>query len=207
MKPKDILGITVAIGAAYFLLQSSKPKRAEFDVPKRCGEEFPCPSASTRIAVIGDSYGVGLSFRLKSLSECCGVPFFANPKVGSGINDWKSGYKIDRALASNPTLVIISLGANDFGRSRKSVEPGIAQLLQKIRQAGAQPAWVEPLLLPERMENEDIRQAWRDTGIPRFDSRPLEFPRASDGIHLHMSGYAAWAEKMWPWVVETSQKR
>lgn len=206
MKVTDVLGIGVAIGAAYFILQSSKPKKAEFDVPTRCGEDFPCPDASTRIALIGDSYGVGLSFRLKKLSECCGIPFFANPVVGSGINDWKSGYKIDRALDFNPTLVVISLGGNDFGRSRKSVEAPIDQLVRRIRQAGAQPAWVEPLLLPKRIESDAIRQAWRDTGIPRYDSRPLEYPRASDGIHLHMREYAAWAEKLWPWIVETSQK-
>jgi len=166
-----------------------------------------------RILVMGDSYAVGLAPYLGQLAQQGGYAFrgigcpigsqggeACTAVVGSSVTQWVRDAWLGPNLAWHPTLVLVSLGGNDFQRSDpQAVSDAIKILVAKIRLAGADPVWIDPLPLPFA-DKLGVRDMWKATGIPYFNGEAIDYPRAPDNIHLQPSGYQDWAGKIWSWL-------
>jgi lysophospholipase L1-like esterase len=155
------------------------------------------------VALVGDSYAAGMVPYMQALAEGCGTPYYGDGHVGSSVLQWVGDSEwLTDLRAWQPTVVLISLGGNDFQRQPVSqVHAAIEQLVSTLRSDGALVLWVEPLSLPFA-DTSGIRDAWK-AAVGRADSYPsltFEYPRAQDGVHLMPSGYEDWAGKIWRWM-------
>lgn len=169
-----------------------------------------------RVLVIGDSLAVGMMPTFAGLAQRDGHEFYGKgcpmgatggsactAVTGSSTPQWARDAWIGSALAaSRPSLVLISLGTNDF-KGGASYAPTVRSAAQsiaaKIRAAGALPIWIDPLRMPFE-DSAMARDAWRNSGAIAFDSSQLDFKRAGDGVHLTPAGYQGWAEQVWSWL-------
>lgn len=158
---------------------------------------------TTRLLVIGDSLAVGLQPHLRQLSEEAGVAdYSARGLVGSRLDQWaRDPWLAAELVRFRPTLVLVSLGTNDAAIGPDAAErqqDALVELVGKLRESGADIAWVGPPTLP-----------FPDGGIPDlirgqvkayFPSEDYEIPRAPDELHPTASGYAGWAGAIWQWL-------
>jgi len=164
-----------------------------------------CPPSESRLALIGDSYAVGIGLYLQQLSEECGTAYYRYAAVeGSGVRKWDQPLWVGNQLdAAKPTAMLISLGGNDF-RDRDPVEilAHINGLLDKIRAAGCRPLWISPPTTPFPDEL-GVRQMWQQRmGDDWFDSTKLQIPRVQGDPLGHPTevGYKLWADAIWIWM-------
>lgn len=166
-----------------------------------------------RILLVGDSLAVGMTNTFADLALRNGHEFFGKgcppgsvggssctSVVGSSTAQWARDGWIGSALAAfRPTLVLISLGANDFKgspASHQAVRAAASKIVEGIKSVGAEAVWIDPLRMPFD-DTANARGAWRASGAKVFDSSQLDFKRAPDGIHLSPAGYQGWAEQIW----------
>lgn len=163
--------------------------------------EYDCPVEGTRVAMIGDSYAAGLAPQTGKLAQGCGVPFHGDGRVGTSALSWQKDSWLAPVLATSPTVVLISLGGNDFQRGNaETMRQAIETIVTKIRAAGARPAWIEPLELPFE-DKLGVKQMWQAAVKGDFfPAAGIDYPRAPDGIHLFPAGYEDWATKIWRWM-------
>jgi hypothetical protein len=138
---------------------------------------------------------------MTALAGGCNTPFVAKAVVGSHVTEWASdGWLLPALSAFTPNVVLVSLGANDFGRNDPSnVQAGVTSLVAKIRAAGARVLWISPLKEPF-MDTVGALSMWKAAvGTDWFDSSLLTLPRSGDGIHSTPAGYATWAADLWHW--------
>lgn len=173
----------------------------------------------SRILLVGDSLAVGLSTPLKALATDQRIGFNAVAQVGTRIDQWggkgtPQSAQLDAALdATQPTLVLVSLGTNDeyitMGNPPERQAPYLKALIEKIERyvhkgdygLGAELIWIGPPTLPKKGTN-GIRALLAAT-IPQarfFDSQRLSIPRAPDNLHSTPKGYAGWAGALWQWL-------
>ena len=160
-----------------------------------------CPAPGTRVLLVGDSYADGLKPHLAALAQDCAVPFAAATQVGSSATKWATDAGLGALLASStPTVVLVSLGGNDFQRDQASVQAAVTTLVGRLRNAGARVLWIAPLTLPFA-DKAGVRAMWKVVvGEDWLDGEKFEYPRATDKIHLYPSGYQDWAGKVWTWM-------
>jgi len=204
-------GVAGLAVAAYLLFR----KRSQAAAPILTGRQ--------RILVMGDSLAVGMLPTFSSLAARDGHEFYGKgcamgatggaactAVTGSSTPQWARDAWLGAALAaSKPSVVLISLGTNDFkgGASYAPTVRSAAQsIASKIRAAGATPVWIDPLRMPFE-DSAMARDAWRNSGSIAFDSSQLDFKRAGDGIHLTPAGYQGWAEQIWSWLSGQSGER
>ena len=96
----------IAAGAAAVGLLLLKPAAAKTQ------RRLPRLTVSSRVLLIGDSLAVGLRSPLSSLASADAIAFRGTGIGGTHIGSWTGG-TLSRALAFNPTLVLVSLGTND----------------------------------------------------------------------------------------------
>ena len=161
-----------------------------------------CPPQGARVAVVGDSFAEGLGPHLAAHAKDCGTPFFLDDARGTSVTQW-TGPRLDAALAFNPSVVLVSLGGNDFGRGDPlNVQSSIGKLAARVRASGARLLWIAPVSLPFP-DKTQTRATWLATvGGDFYPSENDTYPRAADRIHLFPSGYRDWASKVWRWMSE-----
>lgn len=159
-----------------------------------------------RILLFGDSLAVGLAPPLSDLAKSGGVGFTGIGKVGSTVRDWAGQSQLNTELraklAERPTVVLCSLGTNDEALSPDSARaevPLIDTLIALIRDSGAELGWVGP----PRLQKTNGFSAIIQSKLPQnryFHSEKYDIPRANDGLHPTVLGYAGWAGVLWRWV-------
>ena len=168
--------------------------------------ELACPPAGLSVALIGDSLAVGLGPPMARMAQACGTSFSVNAKVGTSVVQWVQDSWLQPVLDHNPSIVLVSLGANDFGRNdRDNVAASIRTLVGKVRAAKARLIWIEPLTMPFP-DKIGVVEAWKavvgDDWYPSYD---LYIPRSPDHIHPTGAGYATFADKVWHFMANKVQ--
>jgi len=159
-----------------------------------------------RLLLVGDSLAVGLSPPMKALAAEGKVAMESQAISGTRIDQWARSKKLEEKLVTfRPNVVLVSLGTNDaYGSGPDIVRQTAAALetlMAKIRAAGAEVAWIGPPALPKAPTPAVL--AMLKQSIDRshyFPSDTLGIPRAPDGIHPTVRGYAGWAGEIWRWI-------
>jgi lysophospholipase L1-like esterase len=160
-----------------------------------------------KLLLFGDSLAIGLTpFLGKLATSDNGVAFVGIGKVGSTVRDWSGqtalAGQLRTALAARPTVVLCSLGTNDEALtpdSARSELPLVDALIETARSTGAELGWIGPPTLQKTNGFSQMLQ----TKLPQnryFHSEKFDIPRASDGLHPTVKGYAGWAGQIWLWV-------
>lgn len=174
-------------------------------------------SRPSRVLLIGDSLAVGMSDPFSKLAsksvhsfsgKGCKAGSAAGPSctsiVGASVLYWSKDAAIQPVLAAyKPQVVLISLGTNDFqygAAAKPKVRDAINALVSKIKDSGATPVWIDPVSMPFE-DTAGVRESWKASGVPFFDSSGLVYKRSKDGVHLTQDGYQDWASKIWSWLL------
>lgn len=158
-----------------------------------------CPPAGTRVLLLGDSLAVGMDQPMQSLAAQCGVAFLGQAKVGTSVTQWSKESWIGPALdLARPNVVLVSLGANDFGRNdAANVQASTSSLVSRIRSYGARVFWMAPPTMPFE-DKVGAEAAWKAAvGSDWFDAAVLDIPRSPDRIHPTGAGYRTMAGAFW----------
>jgi lysophospholipase L1-like esterase len=160
-----------------------------------------CPPGGTRVLLLGDSHAQGLGPPMAALALGCSTPFAHRAVVGSHVTQWAQDSWLLPALASiYPTVVLVSLGANDFLRTDPAnVSAGITALVSQLHAAGVRVLWIAPITepFPDKI---GVGAMWQASVEDWYDSTKLEIPRYGDGTHATPAGYKTWAGELWPWM-------
>jgi hypothetical protein len=162
-----------------------------------------CPAAGERVLLIGDSLSAGLAPVMQHHADACGTPFHHHGVVGSHVTEW--AHWIDAQLErAAPTLVIVSLGGNDFGRfDGERVNAGIVRVIAKVRASHARFLWISPPTMPFG-DRVGARAMWQaalegERGVDWFPTEQLTIPRARDRVHPTLRGYRSLGATLWQW--------
>ena len=145
------------------------------------------PAPPKRVALIGDSYAVGLGPELDKL-----IPDFrAEGHVGTTTWQWANhndecGTCGDWLTAFKPNIVLVSLGVNDGTAPNLGHYQTIVRGLQGI---GARVIWIEP---PAAVSAPAARRAIASLGVQTVPATTT--PLASDG--LHPKSYGPWSQEI-----------
>lgn len=147
------------------------------------------PPRRSRIALIGDSYAVGLGPELAKMFP----DFKFEGHVGTNTSQWAHhnaacGACGDWLTAFAPDVVLVSLGVNDNGSANVANYQEIVRALHGI---GARVVWIEP---PENVtvNTTPVRRAIASLGVPTVPATHTTL--SSDGIHPR--SYAPWAREV-----------
>ena len=160
-----------ALGAVVLVSRSSKT---------------PLP-APKRVALIGDSYAVGLGPELAKL-----LPDFKfEGHVGTRPDQWLShaaacGQCGDWLASFKPDVVLVSLGVNDGATPNPTTYQSIVSRLQSL---GARVVWLQP---PAGVNTPAARAVISSLGVPVVPATAT--PLATDG--LHPRSYSQWASEI-----------
>jgi len=143
------------------------------------------PEPLGRVALIGDSYAVGLGPQLEKL-----IPNFKYEGY-VGANTWQWAHHVgcgqcgDWMAEFKPRIVLVSLGVNDG----TSPDPGDYQaIVRKIHGLGARDIWIEP---PADVQTTS-RNVIASLGVATVPATYT--PLAAD--KLHPQSYAPWAQEI-----------
>ena len=162
----------------------------------------PIPTG-TAVLHIGDSFAVaGFAQALKPHMAALGVRYEVRAETSSFTTTWAA--RMDLLVANTqPDLVIINLGANEFTNTDPPAHaPAIRRIVKSI---GNRPCvWVSP---PSWRKDTGITEVMRQNTAPCrfFDSDVLvktPIARQGDKIHPSEAGGAIWAEAFWAWLNE-----
>ena len=146
----------------------------------------PASPPRRHVALIGDSYAVGLGPELAKL-----LPDFRfEGHVGISAAGWMACAACATWLpAFHPDLVLVSLGANDG----PAPDPTPYQtLVRTLHGLGARVAWVEP---PAGLATANgARDVIASLGVPTVPATRVSL--GPDGVHPVGNGYAAWASEI-----------
>jgi len=167
------------------------------------------PKKGTWVLHIGDSF-VDASFQqnLRPHFLAAGAKYVSNALTAAFTTQWASDPGLAGWLARRPSLVIVTLGANEvdvpFPIAHASAIAGISR---KIAAAGASCVWTTPPLW--KGDDKGILQVIHDYCAPClfFDSdavmgRLEATERRPDRIHPNELGGARWAQAFWTWLAE-----
>lgn len=156
-----------------------------------------------RILLFGDSFAQGLAAPLKMLSVEHQIPFGADGRKGTRMDQWAQSSWLPAALAATkPTTALVSLGTNDMGMPGPAITqpPHMKKIINMVAQAGAELVWIMPPTVP--LADKGVRQMILSSGLPVFRSDSLVIPRVGDKIHPTAAGYAGWAGVLYRWLSE-----
>ena len=147
------------------------------------------PPRRSRIALIGDSYAVGLGPELAKL-----LPDFRfEGHVGTTTSQWAHhdracGQCGDWLTSFAPDVVLVSLGVNDDGAANATNYQEIVRALHGI---GARVVWIEP---PANVtvNAASVRRIIASLGVATVPATQTAL--SSDGVHPR--SYAAWAREV-----------
>ena len=180
---------TVAIGSAIvggvgvLVLASRKPAVREIAPP------------SSRVALIGDSYAVGLGPELQKLFPT----FKFSGVVGTNTAQWAShsaacGSCGDWLTTFKPDVVLVSLGVNDGATPNVRNYNDIVSALHGI---GARVVWITP---PAGVSTPAVRKTIDLLGVAEVPATTV--PLAADRLHPAGDGYRVWAREIASFITE-----
>jgi lysophospholipase L1-like esterase len=185
------------------LLASAAPVAPPAASAKPAPSSPPPIPTGTAVLHIGDSFAVaGFAQALKPHMAALGVRYEVRAETSSFTTTWAA--RMDLLVANTqPDLVIINLGANEFTNTDPPAHaPAIRRIVKSI---GNRPCvWVSP---PSWRKDTGITEVMRQNTAPCrfFDSDVLvktPIPRQGDKIHPSEAGGAIWAEAFWAWLNE-----
>lgn len=150
------------------------------------------PALSTgprRVALIGDSYAVGLGpllaqrlpdFQYEGHVGTSTAQWAAHAPACGPCGDWIASYQ--------PTVTLVSLGVNDGDGADPA---NYRTLVNGLRSVGSRVVWVEPPAAV-RAPTALARRAIASLGVPTVPA--TTFPLSADG--LHPRDYAGWASEI-----------
>jgi lysophospholipase L1-like esterase len=164
------------------------------------GRKSTKPSPPKRVALIGDSYAVGLGPELAKIFP----DFKFEGHVGTTSSQWANhaaacGTCGDWLTAYKPDVVLVSLGVNDGHLSPAPPVPGVPthpytgsyqRIVQALQSIGARVVWIEP---PAAVKT-DSRSAIESLGVPVVPA--TQTPLSADGLHPTGAGYRTWAKEI-----------
>jgi lysophospholipase L1-like esterase len=164
--------------------------------------------ARTWVLHIGDSF-VQASFEqnLRPRFEASGTEYVVAATPGTYTTTWASDPHLDRWLARRPSLVLITLGANEVDMPTPIEHArAVQRLVTKIGEASTSCVWITP---PMWKADSGILQVIHDHSAPCLflDSDAvlgglLPAERQGDGIHPNPRGGARWADAVWLWLTD-----
>lgn len=141
-----------------------------------------------RIALIGDSYAVGLGPELEKTFP----NFKYEGHVGNTVSQWANhsaqcGACGDWLTAFRPNVVLVALGVND------GTTPNFANyqtIVRALHGAGAQVVWIEP---PSGVQNVNaVRRIIASLGVQTIPATNT----ALSGDRVHPKNYSGWAREI-----------
>ena len=157
---------------------------------------------------VGDSF-VEASFNqnLWPHFHAAGARYVVRARTATYTTTWAHDAEFDALLAARPSLVIVTLGANEFDiETPEQHGHAIESIARKVARSGASCVWTSP---PMWTRDTGIVQVIRNHCAPClfFDSdavlggslSPAE--RTGDRIHPNERGGARWADAFWQWLV------
>jgi lysophospholipase L1-like esterase len=157
---------------------------------------------------IGDSFTHAfLQQNLGPRFRAAGARYVVDAARGTFTTTWAEDPEFDQWLAGKPSLVLVTLGANEFDLPFPAARAGaVARIAGKIAAAGASCVWIAP---PMWTPETGILQVIYKHCAPclYFDSDALlgglaRVEREPDGIHPNRRGGARWAGAFWDWLTE-----
>ncbi len=137
------------------------------------------------VALIGDSYAVGLGPELAKL-----LPGFRyEGHVGMSTLGWLSCNACGNWLPTfAPDVVLVSLGVND---GTAPISSNYQSVVQRLHGIGARVVWIEP---PAAVNAPSARAVIESLGVQIMPAQVL--PMASDQLHPTGAGYQIWAQEI-----------
>lgn len=186
------------IGILFALALIVKPSYADSE------SNDPLPSGS-KIMLIGDSLGVGLSPRFKLLSKEFKYVPVTNCIVGTNTIQW-SYWLPEKIKMHKPDLVLASLGTNDSVFWGKDLAVNLAKLDNLIKNAhdlGVSILWIGIPEMPQKklpyyLQVSSVIESKADY---YFNSSKFKFQRTPDQIHFYPQGYSDWMDSIWDWML------
>ncbi len=170
-----------------------------------------CPNAEERVLLIGDSLSAGLGLHVAKHARRCGTKLFVHGVVGSHVTEWTQPSWLKAQLQrAKPTVVMVSLGGNDFMRNDpRNVERAIATFVSIVRERGARLLWISPPTMPFP-DKVGVRDMWQgaigsDMLIDWYPTEQLKIPRVSDRVHPTISEYSKLSHTLWQWMSTVTQ--
>lgn len=141
-----------------------------------------------RVALIGDSYAVGLGPELAKL-----LPDFRyEGHVGTNTWQWAThaaacGDCGDWLTSFKPDTVLVSLGVNDVSPKPENYQT----IVRALHGIGARVVWIRP---PLARATAAVLDAIAATGVPAVPVTAV--PLGADGLHPSGAGYRTWAREI-----------
>jgi acyl-CoA thioesterase I len=162
--------------------------------------------AGPRVAVIGDSWSQGSDLvdptaswpsRLHGSVVVDGFGGSGFTVEASPCRDVAFPFRVDRALATDPDLVVVQGGLNDFDVSATVVRQGVEQTLRRLE--GHRVVVVGPAAAPRRASGAArvdavLRQVTAAAGVPYVSTSEWELDYLPDRLHLTPEGHAAFGD-------------
>jgi lysophospholipase L1-like esterase len=162
---------------------------------------------------IGDSFvHASLQQNLRPRFEATGTGYVVDATTATYTTTWANDPELDRWLERRPSLVIVTLGANevDMGVPREHAG-AVEALVRKLVQVSASCVWMTP---PMWKRDTGILQVIHDHVAPClfFDSDAVlgglaDDERQHDRIHPNEKGGARWADALWEWLQDHRDPR
>jgi hypothetical protein len=151
---------------------------------------------------IGDSF-VFASFEqnLGPRFKAAGSAYVVSAKTATYTTTWAFDPDLDRLLQAHPSLVLITLGANEADMPVPAEHAGaITRLVERVGRV-APCVWVTP---PMWKRDTGILEVIHEHAAPCLfydsDAALLPIARQKDGIHPNAQGGALWASEFWEWL-------
>jgi len=168
--------------------------------------EAPAVPKGTWVLHIGDSFvHAWLQQNLRPRFEATGTGYVVDATTATYTTSWASDPDLEKWLARRPSLVLVTLGANevDMPAPAEHSRP-VEQLVRKIAEASVSCVWMTP---PMWKKDSGILQVIHDHSTPClfFDSDAVmgglrEDERQRDRIHPNERGGARWREALGDWL-------
>jgi hypothetical protein len=162
----------------------------------------------TWVLHIGDSFvHASLQQNLRPRFQAAGAGYVVDATTATYTTTWANDPELELWLARRPSLVLVTLGANEVDMPVPAEHAGaVAQLVRKIAETSASCVWVTP---PMWKKDSGILQVIHDHASPClfFDSDAVvggltDAERQRDHIHPNERGGLRWADSLWGWLVE-----
>jgi hypothetical protein len=160
----------------------------------------------TWVLHIGDSFAHAFfQQNLGPLIRSSGAGYVVDATTATYTTTWAYGSSLEQWLSRRPSLVIVTLGANEFDMPvPEEHAPAVERIAHAIGAAGSSCVWTTP---PTWKADTGILQVIHDHCAPClfFDSDAVlgglgSGERQPDRIHPNKHGGARWANAFWGWL-------
>jgi hypothetical protein len=155
---------------------------------------------------VGDSFlDAGLRQNLRPKFEATGTGYAAHAETATYTTTWANDAELATWLSRKPSLVLVTLGANEVEMPTPADHAGaVRALVRRIADSGASCVWITP---PMWKRDTGILQVIHDNAPPClfFESDAVmgaltDAERERDRIHPNDRGGARWTDAFWGWL-------